>query len=114
MTDGSALPQAEGEGGIACVIRDCEADHTSTPAHTSKSSPMYSEIEGTTPNFELVNLSPTESPILSIEHNTDLEDLAPGFEAYYDSFDYGHSSTYHYMNEIDVLNDIGDFVSNND
>ena len=103
MTNGSALPQAEGEGGIACVIRDCEADHTSTPAHTSESSPMYSEIKGTTPDFELVNLSPTESPILSIEHNTDLEDLAPGFEAYYDSFDYGHSSTYHYMNEIDVL-----------
>ena len=113
MTDGSVLPQAEGKGGIVHVIHDCKANHTSTPAHTSKSSPACSEIEGTTLDFELVDLSPTEFPVLSVEHNMDLEDLAPGFEAHYGSFDSKEMSPTMYSSTYDyTMNNIDEFMSN--
>ncbi len=44
----------------------------------------------------------------------DLEDLAPGFEVYYDSFDDSGMSPVTYSSAYDYMNGIDDFVSNND
>src|SRR5258708_7424392 len=122
MSNGSVLPPAEGEGGAARIIREREADRTTTPAHTSKSSPACSEIEGPTPDLELVALSAMESDSLPSEHGMEHEALISESHVYADSFDYGEmspmcvyeepgsytvpsqymcSSTYDYTNDID-------------
>ncbi len=100
MTDGSALPQAEGEGGVARVIRD-----------------------SLTPDPESLILSPTESNSLSFEHEAEPEASVPesneSFEtvcAYEESdpyttpSQYMDSSTYDYTNEIDYFSPIDQVI----
>src|SRR5260221_8428430 len=114
MTDGSALPQAKGEGGVAHAIRECEVYCTSTSAPTSDFGTTNSKVEGTTPDLESVALSPPESPILSVEHEMELKDLAPGSEVHDDSFDDSGMSSVMCSSSYDYMNDIDDFMSNDD
>src|SRR5258708_15405052 len=82
MTDGSALPQAEGEGGVAHVIRD-----------------------SLTPDPESFALSTMESNILSIEYEIEPRVLVPESKAYADSFNYGEISPMMCSSTNDYVND---------
>ena len=68
MTDGSALPQAEGEGGIARVFRTRESSRTTMPA------PVFDSIKSPT-SFES-SFNPDEDPQLFFEEPSSSVELA--------------------------------------
>ncbi len=100
MRDGSALPQAEGKGGSAWVIREREAAHTIIPVPTSDSSDICSVIECTTLDLESVAPSVIEFSVCPSVVEMEPEVSISESSIYMDSFDYGYSSNYGYMDNI--------------
>ncbi len=78
MRDGSVLPQAEGEGRITKVVQDQEANRTAITM---------------------------ELDVLPDMDKIESEALIAGPGNYADSLDYGHSSSYEYMNNIKEVED---------
>ncbi len=100
LRDSSALPQVEGKGGSAWVIQEQEAAHTVIPVPTSDSSDICSVIEGTTLDLKSVTPSVVEFRVHPSMVEMELEVSISESSIYVDSFDYGYSSNYGYMDNI--------------